>query len=123
MTTETSEKKQQPQAFVRLRSTNGEWFVHKSLRRKLVADAKRHQTNLTEVALSILAERYGIEYVPTGRRTTPRTGNVEFLNFGVPEELARAIKDAARRSSIELNDDVSWIDQIRNDLQDHYDLI
>lgn len=115
MTTEMKEKK--PQAFVRLRSTTGEWFVHEDLRRRLVADAEAQETNLTEVALGILAERHRIKYVPTGRRTTPRTDDVEFLNLGVPEKLARAIRTAAARA------DVNWIDQIRYDLQDHYGLI
>lgn len=102
------------QAFVRLRSkTTGEWLASEDLRPLMVADAIEQQTNLTEIALRILAERYGIKHKPNGRRTNPGTDEA-VLNLRVPGKLARAIQRTAGNR---------WCHQIRFDLQDHYGLL
>lgn len=101
------------QAYVRLRShTTGAWFVHPDLRPRLVADAEEQGSNLTEVALRILCDRYRVPYAVNGRRTSPKPAD-EILNVRLPMALYRAIKSS---------NDVPYQDAIRADLCAHYGL-
>lgn len=94
MTTEQYE-----QRFVRLRSaTTREWYCDPGLRARLVADANEQETNLTEVAIQILAKRLGYTYAPNGRRTTPGKSE-EILNLRIPLELDDLIGTAFPRLS------------------------
>jgi hypothetical protein len=94
MTTEQYE-----QRFVRLRSaTTREWYCDPALRARLVADANAQETNLTEIALQILAKRLGYSYAPNGRRTSPGA-NEEILNLRVPLALDDLIGQAYPRLS------------------------
>ncbi len=83
------------QAFIRLRSRDGLfWLAHPDLREHLIADADTAGTNLTEVASEILCRRYGVLFIPAGRRTAPRQGK-EFLNLRIPWNLWAAISEQA----------------------------
>lgn len=82
------------QAFVRLRSTTGEWIAPPELREKLVADAEEQDSNLTEVVIAILAGRYRVTFAPIGRRTAPNPTGEE-LNLRLPWDLKTAIGAAA----------------------------
>lgn len=79
--------------YVRLRSkTTNEWFVHPELRDRMVAEANEKQTNLTDLAVQILCQRFGVPYVENKRRSSPTTdADVDVLNFGMPPELQRVI--------------------------------
>lgn len=104
------------QTFIRLRShTTGEWLTHKDLRPRLVKEATQTETNLTEVVLRILAERYGVPYEPTGRKTAPAK-NGEELNLRLPLPLKTAIGAEANVIGHSLQR------QILADLCDHYEL-
>jgi hypothetical protein len=74
------------QAFVRLRTKQGDWVVHPDLRERLVKDAAADGTNLTEVAVQILARSCGVPFEPNGRRTAPSKGADE-LNLRLPLRL------------------------------------
>jgi hypothetical protein len=87
------------QRFVRLRSaTTREWYCSPELRPRLVADAKAQDTNLTEMALQILAKRLKYTYAPNGRRTEPGSAE-EILNLRVPVGLDDLIAAAYPRLS------------------------
>ena len=75
------------QAFVRLKSnTSGEWLADPELRPRLVEDALEQGTNLTEIALQILSERYRVPIEANGRRTEPDPED-EVLNLRIPGML------------------------------------
>lgn len=100
-------------AFVRLRSkTTGDWFVHPDLRRRLVADARDQGTNMTEVALRILADAYGVDYAGEARKTEPRDDDDKIV-LRLPVELRDAIKRAHPDH---------WQDGLRATLCAHYRL-
>lgn len=82
------------QAFVRLRSTSGEWLVDPELRPRIVADAEEHDSNVTDVVLAILAKRYKVACEPNGRRTAADPGGEE-LNLRLPMPLYQRIAAAA----------------------------
>lgn len=104
------------QAYVRLRSlTTGAWLVHPELRPRLVADALRQETNLTEVAAQILADRYKVPYTPKSRRTSPRIEE-NFINMRLPDKLWASIGVAASRAGRK------DMDEVRYTLCAHYGL-
>lgn len=104
------------QAWVRFRSlSTGEWLVHPDLRTRLIEDAERHGTNLTDVALAILSDRYKIPHQQSSRRTVPRADG-DFLNMRVPVRLWKAIRAAANRSGRK------DMDELRFALCSHYGL-
>lgn len=104
--------------FIRLRSkTTGDWLVHPDLRDHLIVEAEADGTNMTDQIIAILAERYRIPYTPGGRKTNPGDdGDVINLGDALPPRLERAIKTQAARA------DGTWIDQIRRDLCDYFEL-
>lgn len=102
--------------FVRLRTKHGAWLVHPSLRKRLVADAAATGTNLTEVVVKILSDRYGVAYEPSGPATAPRKDQ-DVLNVRVSTKLATKIKDVANRSGRR-----RWLDEVRAALCEHYGL-
>lgn len=100
--------------YLRLRSQRSQaWLVDPGLRPRLVADALAQDTNLTEVAVGILAGRYGVAYIPQRRKTFPRV-NDEVINMRLPGKLWTAIQRAAIRSRREP------MDEVRFALSDHY---
>jgi hypothetical protein len=105
--------------FIRLRSkTTSEWLVHPDLRDRLIEEAEREGTNMTDQIVRILADRYRVPYTPGGRKTQPGNDN-DVINLGdaLPPRLERVIKTKAAKTG------GTWIDQIRRDLCDHFDLV
>lgn len=66
------------------------WLVHPELRSRMIADAEEKKTNLGDLAVQILCRRFGVQYVPNGRRSTPRPDSNQF-NFRMPPDLERVI--------------------------------
>lgn len=104
------------QTLVRLRSKNGPWLAHPDLRKRLVADATKQGTTLTEVATKILADRYGVKYEPNGRASDPSVSQ-ELLNVALPPKLIEKVKVAAGRAGRS-----RWQDELRWALCAHYGL-
>jgi hypothetical protein len=105
------------QAFIRLRSkTTGRWFVHPELRARLVAQAEAEGSNLSEVAIKILADRHGVQYASNGRRTAPKEDK-DILNLRLPRPLYDAIVRAAGPRY-----GAKYQDAIRADLCAHFQL-
>ena len=104
------------QAFIRLRSrSSGAWLVHPELKARLVADARAAETNMTEVATTILAAEYGIACTPGGYRRHPSPDGTQ-LNLRLPAELYRMIRLAA------IAHDRRYPAEIVAVLHDHYGL-
>jgi myo-inositol-1-phosphate synthase len=74
-----------------------------SLKGALVREVARRGGNLNDVATGILAERFGIPYVPSGRRSAlPGASGAVLLR--VPRELKHALEAEARRAGSNVND-------------------
>jgi myo-inositol-1-phosphate synthase len=75
-----------------------------ALKRALVREVARRGSNLNDVAVGHLADRFGIPFTPSGRRrkVIPGTSGVAVLR--VPAELRRELKAAARRRGTTVND-------------------
>lgn len=102
-------------AFVRLRSrSDGRWLVHEELRPRLVADAERAGISLIDQAVLILAERFGVPFAATPRKTSPAESGEE-LNLNLPSRLHRKIKSSSPGAR-------SVPDSIRITLSKHYGL-
>ncbi|MFL5313063.1 MAG: hypothetical protein ACJ79H_21735 [Myxococcales bacterium] len=105
------------QAFVRLRSgSSGELLVPAELRQRLAEDAKDRGTNLTEVVVSILAKRYGVECEVDQRDTKPSKSG-DWLNLRLPLPLYQALELARIGSGRR-----SYQDELRGALCVHYGL-
>ena len=74
-----------------------------SLKRALVREVARRGGNLNDLATGILAERFGIAYVPTGRRS-PLAGTSGSTLLRMPDALKEAIDDEATRTGSHAND-------------------
>src|SRR5919108_4856563 len=66
-----------------------------SLKRALAREVARRRGTMNDVAVSILAERFGVEFEPSGRRggSTPGTSGAVLLR--VPPALKKALQDSA----------------------------
>ena len=74
-----------------------------SLKGALVREVARRRGNLNDVATGILAERFGVAYRPSGRRSSlPGTSGAALLRM--PAELKRRIQDEAYSSESNTND-------------------
>jgi len=67
------------------------------LRRRLDDEVAARGTNLNDVAVEILASRFGLLFEPTGRRATPRAGGGDVLLRLPPELKALLARRAAER--------------------------
>lgn len=86
--------------FIRLRSiTTGEWLAPPELREKLVADAQDHGTNLTEVAVVILARSLKVPYEPVGRKANPGLDS-DVLKLNIPADLDQALRFSAAGANL-----------------------
>jgi myo-inositol-1-phosphate synthase len=74
-----------------------------SLKRALVREVARRGGNLNDLATGILAERFGVPYSPTGRRS-PLAGASGATLLRMPEGLKEAIDTEAARRSARAND-------------------
>ena len=75
-----------------------------ALKRALVRDVARRSSNLNDVAVGHLADRFGVAFTPSGhrRKVIPGASGVAVLR--VPAELRRELKAAARRRGTTVND-------------------
>lgn len=107
-------------AFVRLRSKGADrpWLVPSELRPRLVADAATRGSNLTDVALEILAASCGVAFAPNGRKTTPKADD-DVILLRLPWDLYIALDSRRRRAGSRR---YSLQDEIRAALCEHYGL-
>jgi myo-inositol-1-phosphate synthase len=75
-----------------------------SLKRALVREVARRASNLNDVAVALLAERFGVAFTPSGRRRKVIPGAAGTVLLRLPPELRRELKLAARRRSLNVND-------------------
>jgi myo-inositol-1-phosphate synthase len=74
------------------------------LKGALVRETARRNSNVNDVAAGLLAESYGIKYVPSGRRRKVLAGSSPVLLLRVPQELKDAIHAEAARAGANAND-------------------
>jgi len=74
------------------------------LKGALVRETARRRSNLNDVAAGILAERFGVAYVPSGRRRKVLAGGSPVVLLRVPRELKDEIQAEATRSGANAND-------------------
>ena len=75
-----------------------------SLKRALVREVARRGSNLNDVAVALLAERFGIPFSPSGRRRKVVPSAAGAVVLRMPADLRRELKDAARRRKQNVND-------------------
>ena len=75
-----------------------------SLKRALVREVARRESNLNDVAVALLAQRFGVPFVPSGRRRKAIPGAAGAVVLRMPTELRRELKAAARRRKLNVND-------------------
>ena len=74
-----------------------------SLKEALVRETARRGASLNDVAVGILADAFGVDYVPTNRRS-PLPGSSPVVLLRMPEELKTAIQAKASRLGSNTND-------------------
>ncbi|HST17887.1 MAG TPA: hypothetical protein VLK36_09475, partial [Gaiellaceae bacterium] len=75
-----------------------------SVKRALVREVARRESNLNDVAVALLAERFGIPFAPSGRRRKAIPGAAGAVVLRMPPELRRELKAGARRRKLNVND-------------------
>ena len=65
------------------------------LKRRLIAEADKRGTNMSEVAVETLAILFGVKFFPSGRRPPNVPGDSTSVVFRMPRRLRRKIKSAA----------------------------
>ena len=74
------------------------------LKEALVRETARRESNVNDVAAGILADEFGVDYVPSGRRRKVLAGSSPVLLLRVPQELKDEIHAEASRRSSNAND-------------------
>jgi myo-inositol-1-phosphate synthase len=74
------------------------------LKGALVRETARRSSNLNDVAVGILADKFGIRYIPTGRRRKVLAGGSPVILLRVPQELKDEIQAEASRRDSNAND-------------------
>src|SRR5687768_3210725 len=74
-----------------------------TLKAALVREVARRRGNLNDVATGILAERFHVDWQPSGRRR-PLAGTTGVALPRMPPELKRAIQEEAFRLETNTND-------------------
>ena len=74
------------------------------LKEALVREAARRTSNVNDVAAGILAEEFGVEHNPSGRRRKVLAGSSPVLLLRVPQELKDEIHAEASRRGSNAND-------------------
>ncbi len=74
------------------------------LKEALVRETARRGSNVNDVAAGILAEEFGVDYVPSGRRRKVLAGSSPVLLLRVPQELKDKIHAEASRRGSNAND-------------------
>ena len=75
-----------------------------AIKRAVVREVARRESNLNDVAVALLAERFGISFTPSGRRRKAIPGAAGAVVLRMPPELRRELKAAARRRKLNVND-------------------
>jgi len=75
-----------------------------SIKRALVREVARRGSNLNDVAVQLLSERFGVPFAPSGRRRKAIPGAAGAVVLRMPPGLRQELKDAARRRSLNVND-------------------
>ena len=75
-----------------------------SLKRALVREVARRESNLNDVAVALLAQRFGVTFAPSGRRRKVIPGAAGAVVLRMPPELRRELKTSARRRNLNVND-------------------
>jgi myo-inositol-1-phosphate synthase len=75
-----------------------------AIKRAVVREVARRESNLNDIAVALLAERFGVAFVPSGRRRKAIPGPAGTVVLRMPPELRRELKDAARRRQQNVND-------------------
>jgi myo-inositol-1-phosphate synthase len=75
-----------------------------SLKDALVRETARRRSNLNDVAAGILADSFGVDYEPSGRRRKVLAGGSPVVLLRVPEELKDEIHAEAARTGANAND-------------------
>ncbi|HEU5010765.1 MAG TPA: inositol-3-phosphate synthase [Gaiellaceae bacterium] len=74
------------------------------LKGALVRETARRSSNLNDVAVGILADEFGVEYRPTGRRRKVLAGGSPVILLRVPQDLKSEIQAEASRRDSNAND-------------------
>jgi len=74
------------------------------LKEALVRETAREASNVNDVAVGILADAFGVQHVPSGRRRKVLAGTSPVLLLRVPQELRDAIHAEASRRDSNAND-------------------
>jgi myo-inositol-1-phosphate synthase len=75
-----------------------------ALKRAVVREVARRGSNLNDVVVALLAERFGVAFTPSGRRRRTIPGAAGTVVLRMPPELRRELKDVARRRKLNVND-------------------
>ncbi len=75
-----------------------------AIKRAVVREVARRGSNLNDVVVAVLADRFGIPFEPSGRRRKAIPGAAGAVVLRMPPELRRELKDAARRRRLNVND-------------------
>ncbi len=75
-----------------------------ALKRAVVREVARRESNLNDVVVALLAERFGVSFAPSGRRRKVIPGAAGTVVLRMPPELRRELKTTARRRSLNVND-------------------
>src|SRR2546430_370397 len=73
-----------------------------TLKRRLAREVERRESTLNDVAVDLLADRFGVEFVPSGRKG-PVPGETGVVLLRVPPELKRRLAAAARERRTSTN--------------------
>ena len=74
------------------------------LKGALVRETARRDSNVNDVAAGILADEFGVDYTPSGRRRKVLAGSSPVLLLRVPQELKDEIQAEASRRGSNAND-------------------
>jgi myo-inositol-1-phosphate synthase len=85
------------------------------LKRRLAREVARRQGTMNDVAVSILAERFGVPFEPSGRRGGSVPGASGTVLLRVPVALKHALKDKAEAAASTTNQLV--VDTLSDELQ------
>jgi myo-inositol-1-phosphate synthase len=75
-----------------------------AVKRAVVREVARRGSNLNDVVVALLAERFGIHFEPSGRRRKAIPGAAGAVVLRMPPALRRELKDSARRRKQNVND-------------------
>jgi hypothetical protein len=72
------------------------------LKRALIQEADKRESNMNDVAVTILAKRFKVPFTPTWRKAARPAAqqNTDLVTFTMPKELRQKIKVAAAEQGI-----------------------